>query len=356
MKKSTVTGAVLLFAAIAALLLLVGHRPPVIIKAIAPTPAAHLSTHPATAPPTRERSDGGATRLTAAQWEARMTDGTKPLEVVKMALPAAKAGDARAAFEIASILQSCAREMSSADPEAQLQQDLAQMQKVPQWLIEREERGARRCIEFAKGLAKENPFGDLPATSEYWTAEAYRLHDPLAQVDKAREAMGDIVVDPKMPEAVRAEKAEIVQDNLRAVVESGDLNALFNAGIMMANPYVSTDTMRGFSVALAACDLGFNDCENLNHECVQSGFCPPGQDFATQLQHSLGAEQYAQLYARSQQIVEAVRAQDFDAVLANLTMDQSPAARADLAKRVADIQEKENRRVVVDGTRAASQD
>jgi hypothetical protein len=271
-------------------------------------------------------------RATAAKWQT-LINGTHPLEFVKAALPAAKAGDGRAAYEIARMLRGCAYEMSSADPEAQLQQDLAKWSaKAPQSAREDMERGARSCIEFAKGLAKENPFGDLPVTPEYWMAQAYAAGEPLAQVEKAAHAVADIAADPQMPEGTRAEKVKIVLENLRAAVESGDPEALYRTGMLFTGLLVR-DTVPGYAVALAACDLGY-DCstanpESLEHECAQDGRCPPGQDFPTLLQQGMGPEQYAELYARSQQVVLAVRAQDWDAVLANLTIDEHPHSLRD---------------------------
>jgi hypothetical protein len=255
-----------------------------------------------------------------SEWQQVLTGDIDALQFVKAVLPAAKAGDGRAAYYIAQILRSCYGEMQKS--EVQLQQELTQWRPdLPQWTRDTYERDARRCF----GLAKENPFGDMPETYDYWFAQAYAAGDPLAQEDKAADTVADIVADPRMTEAVRAEKVKIVQDNLRAVVESGDLDGLYHAGLLMASMHVSTDTMRGYSVALAACDLGY-DCtaanpESLDHTCAQSGACPPGKSLSTELQQAMGPEQYAKLYARSQQVVEAVRAQDWNAVLANLTMD-----------------------------------
>jgi hypothetical protein len=117
---------------------------------------------------------------------------------------------------------------------------------------------------------------------------------------------------------------KIVQDNLRAAVESGDPEALFQAGRLLTHPYLVTDPMPGYAVALAACDLG-RDCTAANpqsefYACAQQGLCPGREDFPTILQRDMSTEQYAKLYARSQQIVLDMRAGNYDAVLANLTI------------------------------------
>ena len=79
-------------------------------------------------------------------------------------------------------------------------------------------------------------------------------------------------------------------------------------------------------MALAACDLG-RDCTAANpdmvfHDCAASGRCPPGTDLAYTLQQSMGQDQYAQLYARAQQVEFSARAGDWQAVLAYLTIDK----------------------------------
>jgi hypothetical protein len=175
-------------------------------------------------------------------------------------------------------------------------------------------------VRWCMGLVKASPFGALPATPEYWMAQAYKAGDPLAQEQKAADAahalMGDL--QHTMSPTERAEKVQIVQDNLRAAVESGDPEALFQAGQLLANPYLVTDTTPALAVALAACDLGW-DCMAAAEEdaCAQRG-CPPGQDFPTVLQRGRSPADYAKLYARSQQIVLDMRAGNYDAVLANL--------------------------------------
>jgi hypothetical protein len=236
--------------------------------------------------------------------------------VVKAALPAAQAGDGRAAYKISLVLTTCAWELSAPDPEARLQQYLLHP-NMPQWVRDMRLSQLQWCI----GLVKKPPFGELPATPEYWMAQAYAAGDPLAQEEKAADAahalMGD--VQHLMSPTERAAKVQIVQDNLRAAVESGDPEVLFRAGVLMANPFLVTDTTPGNAVALAACDLG-RDCTVANPICMQEGRCPAGQDFPMLLQQGMSPADYAKLYARSQQIVLDMRAGNYDAVLANLTI------------------------------------
>lgn len=280
--------------------------------------AAHASAVPAV-----------RTVASASDWKAQFTSSADYLQFVKAALPAAKAGDGRAAYYIGQAMFKCGPIIAAArrggDPEAYVQQQLASLHPgIEQAIKDEHEAKARRCF----GLAKENAVDGLPETLAYWQAQAAKAGDPLAQADVAAQAAAEISVDPRMPEDVRAAKLKIVQDNLRAVVESGDPTALFRAGMLMANPQLTTDALRGVSVALAACDLGL-DCTAANpdmlfHDCAVSGRCPPGMEWPQELQSSMGQEGYAQLYARAQQVVTAARAHDWNAVLADLTIDKHP--------------------------------
>jgi hypothetical protein len=311
-----------------------------------------------------------ASHAPAAAWRQLLTGNIDFLQFLKAAVPAAKAGDGRAAWYIGQGLQLCMaalRNIYGGHPEesleAQLQQELAQMHpNTPQYLRDELVRKARRC--FSLSNAKENPWGGPPQTPEQWMAQAYAAGDPLAQVDVAARAVADLMADAQMPEDVRAAKVRVVRDNLRSAVESGDPDALYSAGMLVANN--EKYTSQGLAAALAACDLG-RDCTAANpesgfYECVQSGRCPPGLDFPSLLQQGMGQEQYAealyecatsgcpgnfpsmlqqlrqhddafdsiiqqgmgpeqyaQVYARSQQVVLSARAGDWNAVLAILT-------------------------------------
>ena len=258
-------------------------------------------------------------------WTAKFHGSDDYLTFVKGAIPAAKDGDGRAAWYIGRALQSCLITMreyhGSADPEAQLQQELTRMHSE-QWARDQREQKIRRCL----GLAREGaPDGE---SSAYWYAQALADGDPLAQEDTAAQALADISVDQQMSDATKAAKLKIAQDNLKAVIESGDVEALYRAGNLLANPRTTDDTTLGFALALAACNLG-RDCsadnpDNLFYGCKYSGTCPPNADYAYFLQQSLGQDGYAQLYARAQQIEQSIHAGDWQSVLADLRLDKHP--------------------------------
>jgi hypothetical protein len=124
----------------------------------------------------------------------------------------------------------------------------------------------------------------------------------------------------------KAEKLRAIDTNVRAAVESGDADALFGAGELLADGRYSSNPLNALAVSLAACDLG-HDCsadnpENAFANCKFSGACPPDANFAYFLQQSLGAENYAKVYARAQEVKQLIEAGDWDAVLANLKVDK----------------------------------
>ncbi|HVN45521.1 MAG TPA: hypothetical protein VMT66_09710 [Steroidobacteraceae bacterium] len=298
-------------------------KPPVPTAARAPV-VRHDGPPNASAlqPATQARVDSAPEKK---EWTAKFHASNDYLKFINEALPAAKDGDGRAAWYIGRALQSCLIVMKeyhgSPDPEAQLQQELTSMH-AEQWVRDQREQKTRRCL----GLAREGaPDGE---SSAYWYAQALAAGDPLAQEDTAARALADISVDLQMSGETKAAKLKIVQDNLKAVIESGDVEALYRAGNLLANPRTTDDTMRGFALALAACNMG-RDCsadnpDNLFYGCKFSGTCPPNADYAYFLQQSLGQDGYAQLYALAQQVEQSVRAGNYQTVLASLKIDRHP--------------------------------
>jgi hypothetical protein len=210
---------------------------------------------------------------------------------VKEAPPAAQAGDGRAAFHLADVLAVCALTIHNykgvADPEAKLQQELQGMAKADQWVRDNDERITRRCL----GLARE----EIPGlqSAKYWRKAALKDGDPLAQVDAARDAL--VSIQSNTSDEDKAAALKVARDNLRQVVESGDLEALWRTGHLLATPSYSTDSLQGMALALATCNLG-RDCSaanpaNASYMCKYSGACPPDADYAYFLQQSLGPDQ-----------------------------------------------------------------
>lgn len=265
-------------------------------------------------------------------WTAKFRASDDYLKFVKDALPRAVNNDGRAAWYIGEALKTCALVMhsyrSSADPEAQLTEQLAGMPKAPQWARDLLAQNTHRCL----GLAKEDPFKDLPGQVggypiSYWEQQALEDGDPLAQEQTAATALTLVAATRSMSQDERATQYKIAETDLRAAVVSGDPDALYLAGMLLADPRYSSDTLNGTAVALAACELG-RDCsannpENSFYNCKLSGACPADADFAYFLQQSLGPDDYAKVYAHAQQVKQSVQAGDWEAVMADLKIDKT---------------------------------
>ena len=246
---------------------------------------------------------------------------------MKEALPAAQAGDARANWYIGEALSTCALVRKTyhgvADPEAQLNQELSNMPNAPQWARDLLAQKTRRCI----GLANEDPFAGLPHRDDgqaaaYWQRRALDLGDALARVQAAADVVARICVSSSMPQAEKSDELKTAETQLREAAQSGDPDALYTAGVLLSDGRYASNPLNGIAVALASCNLG-RDCTAANPEnsfanCKVSGACPANADYAYFLQQSLGADKYAQVYAHAQEIEQAVRAGDWDAVLSNL--------------------------------------
>jgi hypothetical protein len=217
----------------------------------------------------------------------------------------------------------------SADPEAQLNQEVTNMLRAPQWTRDLVVQKTRRCL----GLALHDPFEHLPRldgayTAQYWHEQALAHGDPLAHENVAARTLNEMSSAKNLSEAAKKEKFDTVATNLRAVVESRDPDALFGAGVLLGDGRYSSTPLNAIAVALAACDLG-RDCsannpENAFSQCKLSGACPSDADYAYFLQQSMPPGDYAQAYARAQEIKQSIEAGDWSGVLENLRADRTP--------------------------------
>jgi len=251
--------------------------------------------------------------------------------LIRAALPSALNGDGRAAWYIAKAVSECAlivkQYRGSEDAEDQLQRELDSMSGAPQWSRDVLAQRTRRCI----GLAKGDPFQTLPGrqggyTSEYWYDQAVTDGEPLALERRAAATLNQILVTRDMPDDQRSAELAVVNSDLRTAVHSGDPDAMYQAGILLADGRLSNSPENGIAIALAACDLG-SDCTSDNPEgplynCRISGQCTSGIDYPTVIQHDFDPETYARVYSKAQQIEQSVRAGDWDVVMADITLDK----------------------------------
>jgi hypothetical protein len=217
----------------------------------------------------------------------------------------------------------------SGDAQELIRRQLERNVNAPQWVRDLAVEKTNRCL----GLAQSDPTEGLPHRDggysfAYWNKLALADKDPLAEAQAAAEAIATIAVTNGISAEAKAEQLRVVDTNVRALVQSGDPDALYYAGMLLSDPRFSSNSLNGIAVALAACDLG-HDCsadnpENPSYNCKLSGECPSGADYAYFLQQSLGPGKYSQIYARAQEIVQSVRSGEWDVVLKNLVVDKSP--------------------------------
>lgn len=206
-----------------------------------------------------------------------------------------------------------ADEYASAEhPEEKFNEEMTkQVYAPPEW-VERSGRQFQACSGFYKFNDRKgnDVFADLPSRDggyrsvKFWMSLAYQNGDPVAQTDHAALAVGSA--------SPNSEQIQVAQADLNHAIASGDPDALFNAGMIITNG-LYVDRIEGFALSLAACDLG-HDCTAANSDgtdrpfgnCVASGTCAPGTVFSDWVTKNIGAEGYAQAYARAQQIEEAV--------------------------------------------------
>lgn len=277
-----------------------------------------------------QSSATSADEVLRARWTTKFRSTDDYLKFIFEALPAAQKGDGRAAWYIGESLKSCALVMKtyadSADSGAQLNQELASMPRAAQWARDLVEQRTQHCL----GLAQQDPFEGLPPraggyVASYWREQALKNGDPLAREDAAARALTSMSVGGDMPDSDKKKILASVQTDLRTVITSGDPDALFNAGLLLADSRYSDNPLDGIAIALAACDLG-RDCsagnpENAFSQCKLTGACPPDADYAYFLQQSLRPQDYVQVYAHAQEVKRLIEAGDAGSVLASFKFD-----------------------------------
>jgi hypothetical protein len=249
-------------------------------------------------------------------WNKEFQTSTDYFPLIAKAAKAGLDGDGRAAYYVSRKWLEClsfAHQYGSAEhPEEKFNDDMSQFAYAPPELIEKKRKQFQDCAGFYKlNDPKGNDvFADLPSREggyksvKFWMDLAYQNEDPVAQTVHAAVAVSSMSPNP--------EQIQVAQEDLNRAIASGDPEAIFHAGMIITNG-LYVDRIEGFALSLAACDLGY-DCAAANSngsdfpfgECVAMGTCPAGSTFPDWVTKNLGAEGYAQAYARAQQIKEAL--------------------------------------------------
>jgi hypothetical protein len=89
---------------------------------------------------------------------------------------------------------------------------------------------------------------------------------------------------------------------------------MFNAGILLTNPRVSRDPLRGVAWTIVALERGYDGPAAQSLSCAEPRSCTGTSEYADSLQRDLGAERYARTYALAQEIEELLAREDWVAL------------------------------------------
>jgi hypothetical protein len=297
------------------------HKPFVGIPTAAVT-HAYSNLQPSPAPPVAGQL-ATVSRTGAQDWGKAFYSANDYFDFVSRAAGSAVAGDGRAAFYISEAVRKCSAIVAlygrTSDPEAAFNAEWNDRPHAPAWVVDKARNDFRLCSGFLKG----NAFKDLPQRAggydgKYWLDQAYNDGDPLAQIVHAAGELGKA----HSPNSSTGDVAllQSAQTDVNNAVASADPKALFKIGTLISNGH-GIDRIQGFAVSLAACDLGY-DCaaassnDEIFGACVLSSSCAPGLAFSDIVVQAIGDDGYAQAYSRAQQIEDALKRGDMNAVQA----------------------------------------
>jgi hypothetical protein len=271
-------------------------------------------------------------------WDAMLQTTDNYYEFVVEALKAVREGDGRAAYRIAGALADCTLTLQLARSDSVPEKAFAEEQRRlderyparPSWVKLRDERQFNRCV----GLIQNDPFAELPHAEgdhlsiTYWLDKAVALGDPLAVSDRIATLLSNA---PNGTTEQRSRDLEQAQIYLHDVLRSGDEKALFFIGSTLIDKRYSTDPSRGLVLTLAACEMGL-DCSKgtpmaSRARCEFPGECAPPIDYRELILRDVGPRDYAQLFARAQEIRDLIRRKDWDALLPYITISSVTPAR-----------------------------
>jgi hypothetical protein len=177
----------------------------------------------------------------------------------------------------------------------------------------------RDDFEFVAKSAKKALDGDGKAALEigdvesmrFWNDLAYQENNPVAMTQHAAGQSGIITG------TADNSKIEIAQSDIDKAAASGDPEALFLVGGLLADGRVGKDPLNGFAVMIAACNLGY-DCTTNNEfafgACAAANMCAQGEIYTDKIRETIGEADFARAYSRAQQFQDALARGDTSAV------------------------------------------
>ena len=250
----------------------------------------------------------------------KATPGSDPFDLIRGLAKAAFDGDGRAQYQISRELDRCEMTLSlvrkrEGDPESVIW--ALPDSSWPQAMKEGAIKELRRCIR----LLKEDPFAELPPrkdgyTFQYWMARSVEAGYPLAVVQKSLNDWS------RSTEGGSHEREKDVDSlaSLSQAAASGDPEIALVIGFRQSvydNPSRATAASAWM---LAACRLGA-DCSSTSKavpfwQCYDPNYpnCNTDGNVELMVSSALSPSAYADAYAQSQVIEEALRSRDPDLI------------------------------------------
>lgn len=291
-------------------------REPAAVAAPSAATGTTLASEPPRAPDKPEPHQN-----TPAAEVHKVTSSSDPFEFVRALAKSAYDGDGRAQFLIGRELDKCEMTLSflrkrEGDPETIL------WSLSDNWSEEMKQRSVaeyRRCAR----LLKEDPFAELPPRNggypfQYWQQRAAQTDYPLAVTQRTLPQLmlppADGVERPDTPESRKA-REELLHDLTKATA-SGDPDVALTIGMRQSWVEDPAGKTAGSAWMLAACRLGADCgadskvfpmfmCYDPAHPTCDKDF-----DVPLSVSYGLSPESYAEAYAQSQVVEEALRSKD----------------------------------------------
>ncbi len=328
----TLTLAAFFVAALAAAFLLIrNNSPPRTAPIIAKSDASRRLRSPLLpVQPIRSAADRSLSidAKNSQNWNLEFRSSEDYFAFVSKAAKPALEGDGNAAYYVSKALQSCslivARYAHASDPQAAIN---SQLSAAPSWVADVQ----RRTFELCRRFLNADAFTNLPPrsggyyNSAFWMDEAYKDNNPIAQSFHAASAI--MKATARGADAVESSALSTAQRDINSAVLSGNPDALFEVGTTLSNGH-GPDSLAGFALSIAACDLGYDCSAATNSEyfgfCVAAGNCPAGTTFNDIVTKAVGPGGYASAYARAQQIENALVQKDTSALQEFARLKETP--------------------------------
>jgi hypothetical protein len=245
--------------------------------------------------------------------ERKVSSTSDPFEFIRGLARSAYEGDGRAQFLVSRELDRCEMTLSLVRKESDPEGSIWARPTWSQTMKERDIAEYRRCVR----LMKEDPFADLPPrnggyTFQYWMQRSVQAGYPMAVAERS---LTDLLRTPG-DATVAANLRTVSLDKLSKAAVSGEPDVALTIGFRNFGAEDAARNTSGAAWMLAACRMGA-DCDSNSKifpfwMCEDPDFpnCARDGNVELAMSASLKPGQYAEAYAQSQGVEEALRSRD----------------------------------------------